>query len=358
VSLMYSIDPKKQLKDFAAALAVPVGLTDGAKWPVRAGTVIFPVRNILVREYIEQVETSGIIGRPEEWRKAFDGPTQIWRTSHHLINGLEDDNEDKRYIAKQILLLLEGIAALNNGHYFHRMGEHIILNSDDVKKAVNIQMITDKKSAKKALLLAGLLWSYSEANYFVAHELTCEYHGAYPLHDGTFAVIREFKNLRPSDLWPERNYEDIPNYIRIITIHDSTLDIAFDAYNNLYDEKGTLGVSLLKAVAVVDGSIISLSDIECLLDVLGNKTRVFTDEVDAMSKVEIGHRYTDVFWYRKKSLAKYIGVSWESSKDIHRILEEGLAIGPKRKIGSNPSGRTLVDELAKIYDYSDYLEVK
>jgi len=114
---MYSVDKQKQLKDFAEAVAVPVGLTDSAKWPVRAGTVIFPVRNILVREFLEQVEASGILGYPDKWRAAFDGPTQLWRTSHHLLNGLMDDGFDKSVIASKILVLIEGIAALNNrGH--------------------------------------------------------------------------------------------------------------------------------------------------------------------------------------------------------------------------------------------------
>ena len=237
---MYSVDKKKMLKDFAQAIAVPVGLTDNAKWPIRAGAVIFPVRNLLVREFIEQIEASGISGKPAEWRKAFDGPTQLWRMSHHLINGLMDDKTDNSVIADKILLFLEGIAALNNDHYFERLGAHHILNGNDVALAVSGGQSLKQSQVKKLLMLAGLLWAYSESNYFVAHELTCEYHGAYRLSAGGYAVVREFKNLRPIDLWGNRDFKGLPDYVRIVTLHDDSLDIQFDVYNNLFDVKGTI----------------------------------------------------------------------------------------------------------------------
>jgi hypothetical protein len=353
---MYLIDKKQQLKDFAAALAIPVGLTDNAKWPVRSGTVIYPVRNILVREFIEQVESSDIRGNPGKWREAFDGPTQIWRTSHHLINGLTDDGIDNSVIAEKIMLLLEGIAALNNDHYFERLGKHIILNEEDVEKAAGVDLITDKKLARKPLLLSGLLWAYSEANYFVAHELTCEYHGAYLLHNGNYAVIREFKNLRPNELWSERDFDGIPQYIRVITIHDKSLDISFDAYNNLFDEKGTLGASLLTSAVIADGVVLQISEIDSLIQLFSGRVRDFTDEVNEMSKNDIARKYLEIFWYRKKSLTDYMGIEWKPSDNLYKILDDGLAAGPppKKAQKSDPS-LTPVERLTIDYDFSNYV---
>lgn len=353
---MYLIDKKQQLRDFATALAVPVGLTDRAKWPVRAGTVIFPVRNILVREFIWQIEKSGIKGNPDKWRKAFDGPTQLWRMSHHLVNGLMDENIDPSYIAKQILLFLEGISALNNNHYFERIGKHIILDDVDIQKAIAVDMIEGKKEARKVLMLAGILWAYSETNYFVAHELTCEYHGPYVLLDGNYAVIREFKNIRPVELWPERDYSNLPDFLRIITIHDNTLDIGFDAYNNLFDEKGTMASSLLRgAVCMADNQPISLNEVSQLLSAFSEKIECFTSEVDEMSKINVARKYMEVFWYRKKSLTDYMGISWKPTGDLYDTLEDGLVNGSEKKATAPLNSPDLVAELEKKYDYSAFL---
>jgi len=352
---MYSVDKKQQLKDFAAAMAVPVGLTDGAKWPVRAGTVIFPVRNILVREFLKQIKDAGIIGNAEKWRAAFDGPTQLWRMSHHLINGLLDDNVDKREIAETILIFLEGVAALTYNHYFERIGKHIIFTPEMLKEAMRNDLLIDKKQARKALMLSGLIWSYSETNYFVAHELTCEYHGPYLLENGKYAVIREFINLKPNELWEKRDFNGMPEKIRIITVHDESLSIGFDSYNNLFDEKGSMMPSAIGSTVLMDGRVMSLSDVEDLINLFSSKVRLFSDEVDAMSKSDIAHKYMEIFWYRKKSLADYMGVSWKPTEELHNILDEGLARGPEKKPGQSAGGRTTPEELTEQYDFSAFI---
>lgn len=354
---MYLVDKKKMLKDFAQALAVPVGLTDSAKWPVRAGTVIFPVRNLLVNEFINQIETSGIIGKPEEWRKAFDGPTQLWRMSHHLINGLVDDNIDKSLIAEKILLFLEGIAALNNDHYFEMIGAHYILNNVEITSVISGHESLESIQARKLLILSGLLWAYSETNYFVAHELTCEYHGPYKLSDSGYTVVREFKNLRPTELWDNRDFSGLPDYIRVVTMHDDSLAIQFDAYNNLFDENGTMAPSIIGGYALADGKQLSYKEILDLIAVISQKVTMFTDEVNAMSKKEVAYKYKDVFWYRKKSLADYMGISWKPSSEVSYILDEGLAAGQPQKPVVSVSNAILnpVEKFAIEYDFSNYV---
>ncbi|GHU44508.1 hypothetical protein FACS1894190_15940 [Spirochaetia bacterium] len=343
------------LKDFAQALAIPVGLTDSLKWPVRAGSVIFPIRNLLVNEFISQIEASGIIGKPDEWRRAFDGPTQLWRMSHHLISGLVDDKVEKSVIADRILLLLEGIAALNNDHYFEKTGAHYIFSGSEVAEVASSFKSLEKATARKLLMLSGLLWAYSETNYFVAHELTCEYHGAYKLADDTYAVVREFKNLRPTQLWSNRDFNGLPEYIRVITFHDKSLQIQFDVYNNLFDEAGTMAPSITGGYAIADGKQLSYDEILSLIVTVSEKVTAFTEEVNALSKQEIAHKYKDIFWYRKKSLADYMGVGWRPSDEIAKTLDEGLAAGqpaaPKSASSLSP-----VEKFAIEYDFSEYVK--
>jgi len=354
---MYSVDNKKQLKDFAKALAIPVGLSDSVKWPVRAGSVIFPVRNILVRDFVNQVEASGIIGKPREWQKAFDGPTQLWRMSHHLVNGLLDDSTDKHIIAKRILLLLEGISALCNGNYFETIGPHRIMLEESVLPLLSIPQITEKKYIRKFLHLSALLWAYSETNFFVAHELTCEYHGAYALPNGGYAVVRDFKNLKPSQLWGKRNFNGLPTYIRIVTFHNNTLNIKFDVYNNLFDNEGTMAQSLIGGYAFADKHLLSEKDIMELIESFSDKVTRFTDEVNNTSKDAIARKYMEIFWYRKKSLTDYMGIDWKPEANLYTVLENGLAEGQPKKTAEPKFNaiRLPVEQLAIDFDFSEYI---
>lgn len=353
---MFSVDRKIQLKDFAKAVAIPVGLTDKVKWPVRSGSVIFPVRNILVQEFISQIETSQIKGKPEEWRKAFDGATQIWRNSHHLVNGLIDDNVDKKTIAERILLLLEGVAALTNDHYFSALGNHYIFDDEEISQAYSITKKLDKASAKNLLSLSGLLWAYSETNFFVAHELTCEYHGAYALPDGNFMIVRNFKNLRPVQLWTERDYTGLPEYIQVVTFHDSSLQIQFDVYNNLYDEHGTMAQSIIGGYARTESGCLTESDIFEIINNVSRKVMIFTKEVNQMQKTELAHKYLEIFWYRKKSLTDYIGIDWRPTASMFEIQDQGLILGQKKKNSPKPvSAKTAVEQLEIDFDFSDYI---
>ncbi|MCL2135605.1 MAG: hypothetical protein FWH37_08725 [Candidatus Bathyarchaeota archaeon] len=355
---MYLADNKKQLKDFAKAVAVPVGLTDNTKWPVRSGSVIFPVRNIFVRDFVNHVEASGIIGKPQEWKKAFDGPTQLWRMSHHLVNGLLDVNTDKRTIAKRILMLLEGISALCNDNYFETVGTHRIMTEEDVHALLSVTQITEKKHVRKFLHLSGLLWAYSETNFFVAHELTCEYHGAYPLPSGGYAVVRDFKNLKPSQLWENRNFNGLPAYIRVVTFHDNTLDIKFDVYNNLFDDEGTMTQSLIGGYAFADKQLLSEKDIMELTGLLADKITRFTEEVNNTSRGAIARKYMEIFWYRKKSLTDYMGIGWKPDANLYTVLENGLATGPPKKATEPKSTvmKNLVEQLAIDFDFSEYTD--
>jgi hypothetical protein len=359
VNFMYLNDKKQQLKDFASALSIPVGLTDSAKWPVRSGSVIFPVRNILVKEFIKQIEESDIIGNPANWCSAFESPTQLWRMSHHLINGLIDDNIPEKIIAEKILLLIEGISEMSNGHYFYQLGNHKILTDTEVKQLEKIKTITDDNvKLKKLLQLSGLLWAYSETNYFVAHELSCEYHGMYQINSDCFAVVRDFRNLKPSDLWSNRDYKDLPNHIRIVTFHNNDLKIKFDVYNNLYDEYGTLIKSLIGGYVTVDNKEINLSETTDYISLIANKISIFTDSVNALQHSEIAHKYMEIFWYRKKSLANYIGVNWSPNTELYDVLDQGLQKGQVKKPHQQKTttARTAVEQLAIDFDFSNYVE--
>jgi hypothetical protein len=273
-----------------------------------------------------------------------------------LISGLLDDKSEKSKIAETILVLLEGIAALSNNHYFERIGNHLIFDESTLAETVNVPLIDGKAEARSILALCGIVWAYSETNFFVAHELTCEYHGAYSIGNGKFAVVRDFINLSPTELWSERDFAGLPNKIRAVTIHDCTLDIGFDAYNNLFDDNGTMGQSLIGGAVTSDGKVLSIGEICSLTGIFANKVTAFANEIDAMTKNEIARKYMEVFWYRKKSLTDYLGIDWNPSDELYSVLEEGLLTPPPKKTGQKKeTGRTPVEQLAVDFNFSEYV---
>lgn len=354
---MYSVDKKTQLKDFASAIAVPVGLTDSHKWPVRAGTVIFPVRNHFVNQLLIQLSEANIAGQPQKWKEAFHSPTQLWRMSHHLVLGLLDEGMSGTHIAEKILLLLEGISVLSNGHYFEPMGSHKILNDLDVE-SLSQKSRMNHNDSRTLLSLSGALWAYSEVNYFVAHELTCEYHGAYELQSGEKAVVRDFINLCPHDLWVERDFGGLPKQLRIVTFHDNSLDISYDVYNNLFDNNGTLRASLLNGYAIADGLVVSTQDVQSLINCISEKIAKFADEVELMDKNAIAHKYMDIFWYRKKSLTDYLNIQWKPDSTLSDLLNQGLKVGPQKakpKDNDKNSTKSVVEKISEEFDFSEFL---
>jgi hypothetical protein len=260
------------------------------------------------------------------------------------------------HIAEKILLLLEGISVLSNGHYFESMGSHKILNDLDVEAlSQNLRMNFD--DSRTLLSLSGVLWAYSEVNYFVAHELTCEYHGAYKLQSGEKAVVRDFINLCPSDLWPERDFGGLPERLRVVTFHDSSLDISYDVYNNLFDKNGTLRTSLVDGYALADGLVVSIQEVQRLISCLSEKIALFADEVELMDKNMIAHKYMDIFWYRKKSLTDYLNVHWKPDNTLSDLLNQGLKVGPQKakpKDNNKSSSKSVVEKITEEFDFSEF----
>ena len=343
---------KELLYEFAKCIAVPVGFTDNAKWPIRAGRVIGPVRKYFSQEYISQLHDSKVDSNPIIWKKAFNNPSQLWRLSHHFVGGLSDLNLSGEEIANDILLHLNGILTLSSNNMFNRIGSHLIIDNDELHRISRSSYNESIEFSKALLHLSGLLWAFSETNYFVAHELICEYHGPYEIAPEKYIIIRDFRELHPVELWPQFNYDDLPSFIRIITYHNSKIDIGFDVYNNLFDNTGSIAKSIIGSSIVIDNNeVVSIDDITTLQNTISHKMMEIYSHISSMSELEIAHKYLDLFWYRKKSLSDYLNVSWQPNPDYHIILDETL----KNGMPTYSSKGLDADIIAK-YDYSKYIQ--
>lgn len=334
---------KEKLVRFSRAIAIPLSSSDTVKWPVRAGKAIKPIKKEFSLEYANQIE-KGIENYGEQlWKKAFDNPSQIWRISHHLINGWREAEMPREDIANNILILINGIEELSNGNTFTTIGGHELYNDFSPKLDGYI-------NDKNILKLGAILWSYCESLYFVAREVGCEYHGPYPINKDKIVLERNFKNLFPSDLWPEITLMKNITDITIRTIHDSHFSVSFDVYNNLFIDRGQFNASFCSGQVMINGRIASSNQIMEMIIEVANELEKMCTSIEEAEECILLWQYARIFYYRKKGLAQLLDIPWEPEQEL-KLRFKNTSKGKKRK----ETKRATIESLAQEFDYSEDL---
>lgn len=339
----YMYIDKESLKRFAYAISIPLSVSDTVKWPIRAGRAIKPVKKEFALEYAEQLKYGLERYGDKLWKMAFQNPTQIWRISHHLINGWQEAGISRIDIAKKISILLQGICILSNGNSFVPLGEHKLCLNDslEVEKYVNDRNI---------MRLGGLLWAYCETIYFVAREVGCEYHGPYIVDKDNILLERNYNNLSPKGLWPQISLFQNIEKITIQTIHDKEFSVSFDVYNNLFISQGDFSDSFLKGRVLVDDRNITIEETKVLIENVAKELEMLCEYIDKMEESCLLWQYVRIFWYRKKGLADVLNVSWEPNEVLKTKFQNTNHI-KKKKATERVSKEILIQK----YDFSEDL---
>lgn len=328
-----------KLRDFAEAIAIPLSVSDTVKWPIRAGRAIKLVKSDFANDFALQMERAIELYGEYFWKQAFSNPSQIWRVSHHLINGWKDAGNERQYIANKIEQLLNGIDVLSEGNHYEAFGSHVTASK-------NIANIGNGTNNRNILRLGALLWAYSETLYFVAREICCDYQGPYSYEDNTIIIIRQYANLCPDELWTQLSaLKDIDKII--IKTQHADLAVSFDVYNNLYVEHGDINSSFLNGEVIIDGQTASIVEINDLINNISKEMMILHSMIEAMEEEELIWQYIRIFWYRKKGIAKLLNESWEPSIELKEKIKGYHGIKKK-----NSTARPTRGELIAQYDYS------
>lgn len=339
------------LKKFSQLIAIPLYNTDGIKWPIRSGFIINPVCDIFALEYISQLDALVESYETECWNKAFPNSLSLWRFAHHTINGLEKAGVSKDNIAKKIQNIIRIITVLAGKHCFEE-GKHCVLTEYEINTLLDYKLFSEDTDNYLFLKLSALLWAYSDALYFQGREVCCEYHGPYDCRQGTISIIRDYKNFCPSDLWPELTFDTTYKHIRIITIHDGSLKLFIDAYNNISIIDGNFSTSILGGILLIDGQIANRSRIKILVEEFTQKLAFLTKFVGEINEKKLFEKYLHIFWYRKKQLADFLDMSWTPpQKAIDIINSLDIVHNPE-----NPYSKISMTNLRNKYDYSYYVK--
>lgn len=191
--------------------------------------------------------------------------------------------------------------------------------------------------------LCGILWAYSEAPFFVAHDIAMEEHGLYG-YNSKRIMFRDFFNLKPAELWPECS--EFPfNEIRIICVYNERFNVDFDVFYNTYPNQGNVIEDLEEFYIEADDSRLELVDIHKITNSSAKIIESISKKIESMNEMEIAKKYADIFWYRKKPLRDALGKDWKPPKEIYTKIEQGEI---KPEIKRNPTPEDIRKEMALI----------
>ena len=102
-----------------------------------------------------------------------------------------------------VILLLDIVKAMKYGSEFNEFGKNIIYSPSQINKLTQRSFTTaTRETAQKLQRFCGIIWAYTEAIAFRAHDLTKEIHGQYQ-KEGIFSnlVVRQYLNLNECIIW-------------------------------------------------------------------------------------------------------------------------------------------------------------
>lgn len=346
-----SINNKQLLMDFSKAIAVPLYNTDAIKWPIRSSHVISVVNDIYAVEYLKQLHELVYNYNPNVWKQAVPSSLILWRMAHHIINGLEKANLSKQEIAKDCLLIIDIIRNIDNTDVLFSRN-HLIASTSEIEYlSCKYDRICENEYKTQLISLATLLWAYSESLYFQGREICCEYHGPYCCNK-EIVVIRDFANFMPIDLWENDIYNTRIQSVRIVSFHKGNVDLTIDAFNNVNIFGGNFIDFCTGGLVFVNNRIASKKVINALIEEFSQKLEYQVQLVNAMSSDKLYQKYAYIFWYRKKSLADFLGQKWTPPPKVFDILSTA-------KIESSPKSNYRTPEgiyyLERKYDYSQFI---
>jgi hypothetical protein len=261
----------------------------------------------------------------EEIARLFYNPARIFRLIEYTIYALRRKKcplQEQRQFALKLFAMAK---ALKYGSEFNEDGENLIYGPEQVKQ-IHDQILKDKtctlEESRIIHRFCGIIWAYTEAIFFRAHDVTKEIHGPYALN-GQNLVVKEYMNLNPREIWP--GIPVLPcNRVKIIKNYNHKVKVRIDALNHLALEEGTQPVPNLEGYYIeIDGQEAHPDRLKELMAMTGQTISKITTQVDQMSWHDRVMKYAEIFWYRKKPLRDARGLSWKPPGDLKEKIYAG-----------------------------------
>lgn len=309
------------------------GFRDYNDWPVKLNSVFHLFLEEFGEEfwsdlkYLEEEKKMSL----QEISMMFNNPARIYRLIDFLIFGFRRKHRPLEFQRKMVLKLLSMVKALKYGSEFNEDGKNIIYNPEKVSQVASKLSKSRCNLEESALIhrFCGLLWAYTEAIFFRAHDLTKEIHGPYFLNEQyQNIIVKEYLNLRPQEIWPGAKLIPVST-IKIFKDYDPILKLSIDSLNHIYHLGGNYIPNIKNYYIEIDGKEGTAGDLNALIPVIAQVITENVSVVDRMSWNEKVLKYSEIFWYRKKTLREATGKSWQIPQVVREQIYSGSA-NPKR----------------------------
>lgn len=316
-----------RLMNYKMSLKSAWGYNDYNDWPIKVNSVMHMFLEQFAYEFISDMEE--LNKRKVENNliaKEFVNPARLFRIIDPVIFGMKRMKLDIAYQRQMVLQMLDIVKNMKYGSEFNEDGINLILSPNEVdslSSRLNFKKV-DNSSASIIQRFCGIMWAYTEAVFFRAHDVTKEIHGPYKLsgYDGKF-IVREYLNLRPNYIWGD-NVPFIPyQNIKIYTKYRDNLKVTIDSYNHLFLHEGNYVTDLDEYALEADDKSI---EIDRLMEIIAEVPKTIGSIhkwVECSDWRTIVNRYAVIFWYRKSPLRNLLDMNWEVPEKVRENISVG-----------------------------------
>ena len=302
------------------------GHGDGNTWPVKLNAAFhlflkeFGEELIDDLAYLEQRKTPAEIARP------FYNPARLYRIIDSTIYGMRRNHYSVAQQRAVVLKLLDLCKSLKYGSEFNEDGRNVIYDPATVEETAEKldQPLLSVEESKIVHRFCAVMWAYTEAICFRAHDVTKEIHGSYPCDGGRkHFIVKEYLNLSPRELWPDAPL--LPcSTIRIYKQYNDNVRIRIDALNHLYHEGGQLVPNLEACCVEVDGRRVEIELLREYLARVQQTIGTISRYIESISWNERVLKYAEIFWFRKKPFRDQRGCDWRVPPHVRNTIRNGM----------------------------------
>lgn len=317
------VTSEEKLLMYKKSLESAWGFNDYNDWPIKYNSIMHLFLDSFAQEFLDDFKTLKSRGvTNQEIADSFGNPSRIYRIIHTVIYGMKNLKYSVQEQKKMAVQLLDITSLMKSGSVFNEDGKNIIFNTSELEEVSRLEFhkVEEGGIASQLHRVLGILWAYTEALFFRAHDVTKEIHGLYELNDGSL-LIREYLNLMPSNLW---SLTDLGcSKIKIYTIYTKEVEVSIDAYNHLFHYNGSLIDGLSAYRIEVDDKECSLENLMELIPKLSEniiKIHQWAKRADWREKTR---KYAEICWFRKHPLRKMLGLPGEVPGEVIRNISSG-----------------------------------
>ncbi|HEY9432886.1 MAG TPA: hypothetical protein VI260_15590 [Blastocatellia bacterium] len=320
------------------------GYGDANTWPVKLNAAF----HLFLKEFGEELIADIIHLEAEgkslaEIAQPFYNPARLYRIIDSTIYSMRRNRynvADQRAIVQKLLAMTR---ALKHGSEFNEDGANRIYSPAEQQRIAERRLSSAVDSPATSQIVhrfCGVMWAYTEAIFFRAHDVTKEIHGPYTLDDDRQFIVQEYLNLRPAELWP--GFPLLPcRTIRVYKQYSRSVRISIDALNHLYHEGGQLVPSLTAYSVEVDGEEHDVGILNEYLKIVQQTVMAISRHIDSISWNERVLKYSDIFWFRKKPLRDQRGLDWRVPASVRSAILAGHENERRRTPLSNEASARL-----------------